>query len=55
MNIYFDRIWAGEEVAATYLVRASTPGEFTLPPAAGELMYEGDSLGYSEAGKVVVE
>lgn len=54
VNIYYDRAW-GDDVAATYLVRASTPGEFTLPPAAGELMYEGNSLGYSEAGKVTVQ
>jgi uncharacterized protein YfaS (alpha-2-macroglobulin family) len=54
VNIYFDRLW-GDEVAASYLVRASTPGEFSLPPAAGELMYEGNSLGYSEAGRVVVQ
>lgn len=52
--IYFDRVW-GERVAATYLVRASTPGTFALPPAAGELMYVGGSLGYSTAGKVEVK
>jgi uncharacterized protein YfaS (alpha-2-macroglobulin family) len=54
VNIYYDRAW-GDDVAASYLVRASTPGEFTLPPAAGELMYEGNSVGYSEAGKVTVQ
>jgi alpha-2-macroglobulin len=54
VELYFDRV-EGDEVAATYLVRASTPGEFLLPPAAGELMYEGDSCGYSDAGKVTVQ
>jgi hypothetical protein len=54
VDLYFDRV-EGEEVAATYLVRASTPGEFVLPPAAAELMYEGDSCGYSDAGKVTVQ
>jgi hypothetical protein len=54
VDLYFDHV-EGDEVAATYLVRASTPGEFMLPPAAAELMYEGDSCGYSDAGKVTVQ
>ena len=54
VDLYFDRV-EGDEIAATYLVRASTPGEFTLPPAVAELMYEGDSCGYSDAGKVTVQ
>ena len=54
VELYFDQV-SGDEVAATYLVRASTPGEFILPPAAGELMYEGDSCGYSDAGRVMVQ
>lgn len=52
--IYFDRVW-GERVLASYLVRASTPGTFVLPPAAGEFMYVGDSMGYSSSGTVVVK
>lgn len=52
--IYFDRVW-GERVLASYLVRASTPGSFVLPPAAGEFMYVGDSMGYSSAGTVTVK
>ena len=54
VELYFDHV-SGDEVAATYLVRASTPGEFVLPPAAAELMYEGDSCGYSDAGRVTVQ
>jgi len=54
VDLYFDEL-SGDEVAATYLVRASTPGEFVLPPASAELMYEGDSEGYSDAGKVTVQ
>jgi uncharacterized protein YfaS (alpha-2-macroglobulin family) len=54
VDLYFDHV-EGDEVAATYLVRASTPGEFVLPPAAAELMYEGDSSGYSDAGRVTVQ
>ena len=53
VNVYFDRVW-GDTLTATYLARASNPGEFALPPAAAELMYEGDSTGYSEAGRVVI-
>ncbi len=47
-QFYFDQFW-GEWVHATYLMRATTPGRFTAPPAMGELMYEPDSAGYSEA------
>ena len=54
VQVYFDRVW-GERVLATYLVRASTPGTFVLPPAAAEFMYVGDSLGYSSAGAVTVK
>jgi len=53
VHVYFDQVY-GRTVAATYLARATTPGEFVLPPAAAELMYEGDSAGYSEAGRVVI-
>lgn len=53
VSIYFDKVW-GDELGATYLARATTPGRYVLPPAAAELMYEPDSLSYSEAGTVVV-
>lgn len=47
-QFYFDHFW-GEWVHATYLMRATTPGRFTAPPAMAELMYEPDSAGYSQA------
>ena len=53
VNIYFDRPW-GDYVTASYLLRATTPGTFTIPPASGELMYEAESEGYSDAGKVTI-
>jgi uncharacterized protein YfaS (alpha-2-macroglobulin family) len=53
VHIYFDRLW-GTEVAASYLVRATTPGTFALPPAVAELMYEPDSSSYCEGGKVTI-
>ncbi len=53
VNVYFDHPW-GDYVTASYLLRATTPGTFTIPPASGELMYEADSEGYSEAGKVTI-
>lgn len=53
VNVYFDRA-SGDDVAATYLVRATTPGRFAIPPATGELMYEADSLGATEASAVVI-
>jgi uncharacterized protein YfaS (alpha-2-macroglobulin family) len=54
VHIYFDRVW-GERVLATYLVRASTPAPSSSPPAAGEFMYVGDSMGYSSSGTVTVK
>jgi hypothetical protein len=54
VNVYFDRIWS-DFVAATYLVRASTPGSFVIPPAVAELMYEPNSMGTSETGRLVVQ
>jgi len=54
VNIYYDRVW-GDEVIATYLVRALTPGSYSHPPAEAEFMYIGDSTSYSEAGKVVIK
>jgi uncharacterized protein YfaS (alpha-2-macroglobulin family) len=54
VNVYFDRIW-GDYVAASYVVRAVTPGTFALPPASAELMYEPGSHGYTEALRVVVQ
>jgi alpha-2-macroglobulin len=53
-HFYFDRFW-GEWVHATYLVRATTPGRFTAPPAMAELMYEPDSAGYSQADAFTVK
>ena len=54
VNLYFDRVYSGRTAFATYLLRATTPGEFTLPAARGELMYEPGSEGYSEGGRIVI-
>lgn len=53
VNVYFDRT-GDDDVAATYLIRATTPGRFAIPPATAELMYEPDSLGATEAAEVRV-
>jgi uncharacterized protein YfaS (alpha-2-macroglobulin family) len=53
VGIYFDE--TGTSAVASYLVRATTPGTFAMPPAFGELMYEGGSAGYSDAKTVVVQ
>lgn len=55
VQLYFDQIWSGTAVYATYLTRATTPGKFTTPPAWGELMYEPGSDGYSDASSLTVE
>jgi uncharacterized protein YfaS (alpha-2-macroglobulin family) len=51
--IHFDRVQS-EFAVATYLLRATTPGSFVLPPASAELMYVPGSLSYTEGGKVTV-
>ena len=55
VQVYFDRVSYQKTVHASYVVRATTPGEFVLPPCSGELMYENDSEGWSDAGKVVIK
>jgi uncharacterized protein YfaS (alpha-2-macroglobulin family) len=55
VNLYFDRVYGGRVLYATYLARATTPGTFALPPADGELMYEPESEGWSDAGMVTIE
>lgn len=54
VNVYFDHVYGGRTAYATYLMRATTPGEFILPSARGELMYEPGSEGYSEGGRVTI-
>ncbi|HZF53524.1 MAG TPA: alpha-2-macroglobulin family protein [Polyangiaceae bacterium] len=54
VNVYFDRVW-GDFVAASYVVRAVTPGSFVAPPASAELMYEPASHSYTEPRKVVIQ
>lgn len=53
VNLYFDDVWS-EYVAASYMIRATTPGTFGVPPAMAELMYQGDSTGYSEDAQFTV-
>jgi uncharacterized protein YfaS (alpha-2-macroglobulin family) len=55
VQIYFDRVYSGHAVYASYLTRAVTAGTFTLPPASAELMYEAGSEGYSDATRVTVK
>ena len=55
VQLYFDHVYAGRALYASYLARATTPGSFTIPPGGGELMYEQDSEGYTDATQVVVK
>lgn len=54
VQLYFDRTWS-RTLYATYLARATTRGKYTLPPTSGEMMYEPDSEGWSDAGSLTVE
>jgi uncharacterized protein YfaS (alpha-2-macroglobulin family) len=53
VDIHFDQIH-GREVTATYLLRATTPGSFVVPPASAELMYVPASTSITEAMKVTI-
>jgi uncharacterized protein YfaS (alpha-2-macroglobulin family) len=53
VQLYFDRVWS-DYVAATYLVRATTPGSYAVPPTEAELMYEADGVGYGDSVAVTV-
>lgn len=55
VQLYFDHVYGGRAVYASYLARATTAGTFTVPPGRGELMYESDSEGYTDAAKVTVK
>jgi uncharacterized protein YfaS (alpha-2-macroglobulin family) len=54
VQLYFDHVYGDGAVYASYLARATTAGTFAMPPANGELMYEADSGGYTEAGRVTI-
>jgi uncharacterized protein YfaS (alpha-2-macroglobulin family) len=55
VQLYFDHVYGGRAIFASYLARATTAGTFTIPPAGGELMYEAESEGYTDAAKVTVK
>ena len=55
MQLYFDHVYGGRAVFASYLARATTAGTFTVPPAGGELMYEAESEGYTDAARVTIK
>jgi hypothetical protein len=51
VRVFFDRVARGRQVLS-FLVRATTPGEFRTPPASAELMYEPEVFGRT-AGRVI--
>lgn len=55
VQLYFDHVYGGRAVYASYLARATTAGTFSVPPAGGELMYEAESDGYSDAARITVK
>jgi hypothetical protein len=46
-------VWAGVH-SYEYVSRATTPGEFVVPPAKAEEMYHPETFGRSWGDKVVV-
>lgn len=55
VQLYFDHVGGERAVYASYLARATTTGTFIIPPAAGELMYEAESEGYTDAARVTIK
>ena len=47
-------LWAGT-YTYTYVVKATTPGEFVIPPAKAEEMYNPEVFGRSATGRVIIE
>jgi uncharacterized protein YfaS (alpha-2-macroglobulin family) len=53
VRLFFDRLNAGEH-QITVELRATTPGDFALPPARAEAMYMPEVYGRSTGGRVTV-
>ena len=51
--LFADELRAGEHTYS-YVARATTPGTFTHPPAAAELMYRPETRGHTATGTLVV-
>ena len=47
-------LWAGVH-EYTYVARATTPGNFVVPPAKAEEMYHPETFGRSRSDRVIVE
>jgi alpha-2-macroglobulin len=53
VRLFFDRLGPGEH-QVTIDLRATTPGEYFLPPAHAEAMYMPEVYGRSAAGRITV-
>ncbi len=54
VRIYYDKPGA-PDVAVSYLVRATTPGTFSLPRPSAELMYQPDGTSFGGFAQVVIQ
>ena len=50
----FTTLLAGGSYTYSYYARATTPGEFVVPPAKAEQMYAPETFGRSGSDRVVV-
>jgi len=50
----FASLLPGGVYSYTYFARATTPGEFVVPPARAEEMYQPETFGRSASARVVV-
>ncbi|MCA9624439.1 MAG: hypothetical protein KC731_35695, partial [Myxococcales bacterium] len=54
MQLYVDDV-GSSVIAASYLVRATTPGTFATPPAMAELMYQAGSTSFTEGSEITIQ
>jgi uncharacterized protein YfaS (alpha-2-macroglobulin family) len=54
LHLFADALWAGD-YEHSYLVRATTKGEFVAPPTRAEEMYAPETFGRGKPDRVVIE
>jgi hypothetical protein len=52
--VFADRLVPGTHVHTVWL-RATTPGDYTMPPASAEMMYYPEVYGRTTSARIVVD
>jgi uncharacterized protein YfaS (alpha-2-macroglobulin family) len=53
-EVFADQLWAGAH-EYNYLIRATTPGRYVVPPTKAEEMYAPETFGRTASETVVIE